>query len=145
MKVWFDKNIGKRVDPECADDALFILTFYGYRYDCRITVDGLKELVDELSCFALKAQSFMMEGKISKDNNIPKEACVVRDSYVTGSKDDEEEGLFPSTAYGYAELIRDVSVDYDGENTVNGLKSLIDEILEYGEKATSCLRDGKIM
>lgn len=145
MKVKFDNNMVERVEPECADDALFLLMSYGYGYDCCVTVDGLKELVDELSCFALEAQSFMMEGKIAKDNNIPKEDCVVGDAYVTGSKDDDEEGLFPSTAYGFAELIRDVSVGYDGENTIRGLKSLIDEILEYGEKATNCLRDGKIM
>lgn len=145
MKVEFDNDVVKNVEPECADDALFLLMSCGYGYDCCVTVEGLKSLVDELSGFALKAQTFMMEGKISKDNNIPKEDCVVVDAYVTGGEDCDEDGVFPSTAYGFAELIRDVSVGYDGENTVRGLKSLIDEILEYGEKAANCIRDGKVM
>lgn len=149
MKVEFDNDVVKSVEPECADDALFLLMSCGYGYDCCVTVEGLKSLVDELSGFALRAQTFMMEGKISKDNNIPKEECVVGDTYVTGGKDSGEEGmidmLFPSTAYGFAELIRDVSVGYDGENTIRGLKSLVDEILEYCDEAMKCLNDRRIM
>ena len=37
-------------------------------------------------------------------------------------------------------LIRDLCVDYDGFNTVEGLKSLIDDIREISEESTSELK-----
>lgn len=37
-----------------------------------------------------------------------------------------------------------VGCDYDGENTVDGLKRLIDELVGMSQKARGCLHDGKI-
>lgn len=57
----------------------------------------------------------------------------------TGTKwcepDCTDEYLFSIWAHG---------CDYDGENTVEGLKSLVDEIVEWAQKARDCLWDGKL-
>lgn len=37
-----------------------------------------------------------------------------------------------------------IGCDYDGENTVNGLKKLIDNLVEISQKARDCLWDGKL-
>lgn len=37
-----------------------------------------------------------------------------------------------------------VGCDYDGENTVEGLKRLIDELVGMSQKARDCLHKGKI-
>ena len=37
-----------------------------------------------------------------------------------------------------------IACDYDGYNTVEGLKSLIDEIVEYVNKARVCLKENKL-
>lgn len=38
------------------------------------------------------------------------------------------------TAYNYLELICDIAIDYDGFNTVESLKELIDEMASYAKK-----------
>lgn len=48
-------------------------------------------------------------------------------------------GFEPTTALEYLELIMDISEDYDGYNTVDGLKELIDEITGYANKAYDIL------
>lgn len=50
---------------------------------------------------------------------------------------DETQGYMPTDTYGLAELICDIAVDYDGYKTVEGLKSLIDEMAEYAHKIMS--------
>lgn len=47
-------------------------------------------------------------------------------------------------AEDWLELITGIAVDYDGERTVEGLKSLIDEIVDYASKARVCLHSGDI-
>lgn len=42
-------------------------------------------------------------------------------------------------AYNYLELIRDIAVDYDGFNTVESLKWLIDEMISYVNEAMRVL------
>lgn len=37
-----------------------------------------------------------------------------------------------------------IACDYDGYNTVDGLKSLIDEIVGYVNKARVCLKENKL-
>lgn len=46
-----------------------------------------------------------------------------------------DEWLFDIWAIGF---------DYDGENTVEGLKSLIDNLVEMSQKARECLQRGFI-
>lgn len=43
------------------------------------------------------------------------------------------------TAYNYLELICDIAIDYDGFNTVESLKELIDEMASYAKKAMRVL------
>lgn len=43
------------------------------------------------------------------------------------------------TAYNYLELICDIAIDYDGFNTVESLKELIDEMASYAKKAMKIL------
>lgn len=50
----------------------------------------------------------------------------------------------PNCADEYLSLIHDIAVDYDGCHTVEGLKSLIDEIVSYANKARMCLHSGHI-
>lgn len=49
----------------------------------------------------------------------------------------------PSTVDGCLELIVDIGVDYDGYNTAENLKSLIDEIVHYARQARILLRQGE--
>ena len=41
----------------------------------------------------------------------------------------------------YLNLICDIVYDYDGCNTIDSLKELIDEIVEYANKAINCRID----
>lgn len=50
----------------------------------------------------------------------------------------------PDSVYGYLELIFMIACDYDGYNTVDELKLLIDEIVEYANKARDCLKENKL-
>lgn len=37
-----------------------------------------------------------------------------------------------------------IGCDYDGESTVDGLKKLVDSLVEMSQKARDCLHDGKL-
>ena len=37
-----------------------------------------------------------------------------------------------------------IGCDYDGESTVDGLKKLVDGLVEMSQKARDCLHDGKL-
>lgn len=37
-----------------------------------------------------------------------------------------------------------IGSDYNGENTVEGLKKVIDELVDMSQKARQCLREGKL-
>ena len=37
-----------------------------------------------------------------------------------------------------------IGYDYDGYSTADGLKSLVDELVEMAQKARDCLHDGKL-
>lgn len=50
----------------------------------------------------------------------------------------------PSSADEWMELIWDIGADYDGCNSVESLKGLVDELVEMSREARKCLRDGKI-
>jgi hypothetical protein len=50
----------------------------------------------------------------------------------------------PDCADEYLELIHDLAYDYDGCRTIESLKSLIDEIVDYANKARMCLHAGDI-
>lgn len=50
----------------------------------------------------------------------------------------------PNSADEWMELIWDVGCDYDGCNSVESLKGLVDELVEMSQKARECLMDGKI-
>ncbi len=50
----------------------------------------------------------------------------------------------PNCADEWMELIWQVGVDYDGYNTTDGLRSLVDELVAMSQKARDCLREGKI-
>lgn len=45
---------------------------------------------------------------------------------------------------GYLEAIFMIACDYDGYNTVDELKLLIDEIVGYANKARVCLKENKL-
>ena len=47
------------------------------------------------------------------------------------------------TAYNYLELICDIAIDYDGLNTVESLKELIDEMACYAKAMKILIREGK--
>lgn len=51
---------------------------------------------------------------------------------------------YPDCADEYLELICEIAIDYDGYSTAKNLKSLIDEMAEYAQKARKCLREHKI-
>lgn len=44
----------------------------------------------------------------------------------------------------YCQLIIDLGFDYDGFNTVDSLKSLIDELVSYAQRAIECDDKGTI-
>jgi len=46
-----------------------------------------------------------------------------------------EQGTYPNTKDQCLELISDIAVDYDGYETVEGLKSIIDELSELAKLA----------
>ena len=50
----------------------------------------------------------------------------------------------PNTADEWLKFIWEIGFDYDGETTVEGLKGLIDEIIEISFKARTCIEEGRI-
>ena len=50
----------------------------------------------------------------------------------------------PDSADEWMSQIWEVGCDYDGCETVESLKGLIDELIEYSFKARDCLKKGKI-
>lgn len=50
----------------------------------------------------------------------------------------------PNCTDEWLELIWQVGVDYDGCNSIESLKELIDELIEMSQKARYCLEDGKL-
>lgn len=54
----------------------------------------------------------------------------------------EIDGIYiPETADEWLELICDIAIDYDGCETVESLKELVDEMREYAINARKALRD----
>lgn len=60
--------------------------------------------------------------------------------------DKEFKGIIcePNCADEWLELIWDIGVGYDGCNTVESLKALVDELMEMSTKARNCLHDGQL-
>lgn len=50
----------------------------------------------------------------------------------------------PNSADEWMELIQDIAYGYDGCNTVESLKGLIDEMVEMTSMARICLAEGEI-
>lgn len=50
----------------------------------------------------------------------------------------------PDCADEWLDMIWCLGVDYDGYTTVEGLRSLVDELVEMSQKARRCLQEGKI-
>jgi hypothetical protein len=50
----------------------------------------------------------------------------------------------PNTADEWLKQIWLIGCDYDGCHTSTDLMKLVDELLNYADKARECLRDGKI-
>ena len=50
----------------------------------------------------------------------------------------------PNCVDEWLELIKDIAIDYDGYNTVESLKELIDEIVGMSQKARKCLRENRL-
>ena len=50
----------------------------------------------------------------------------------------------PNCVDEWLELLWDIGIDYDGCNTVESLKSLVDELMEMSTNARKCLHDGKL-
>ena len=50
----------------------------------------------------------------------------------------------PNCAEEWLGLICEVAMGYDGCNTVDSLKGLVDELVDMSKKAYYCLYDGKI-
>lgn len=48
----------------------------------------------------------------------------------------------PDSADEWLELLWQVGIDYDGCNTVDSLKGLVDELIEMSTKARVCLDNG---
>ena len=50
----------------------------------------------------------------------------------------------PDSADEWLWLIWAIGLDYDGCNTVESLKGLVDELVDMSKKARECLHDGKL-
>lgn len=50
----------------------------------------------------------------------------------------------PDSADEWLELLWQIGIDYDGCNTVDSLKGLVDELIEISTKARKCLHDGNL-
>lgn len=50
----------------------------------------------------------------------------------------------PNCVDEWLEMIWQVGVDYDGCNSVESLKGLVDELIEMSQKARYCLEDDKL-
>lgn len=60
--------------------------------------------------------------------------------------DKEFKGIvcLPNCVEEWLEMIWQVGVDYDGCNSIESLKGLVDELIEMSQKARYCLEDGKL-
>lgn len=61
---------------------------------------------------------------------------------------DEETGINfyePDCADEWLDLISAVGFDYDGYNTVENLKGLVDELIEMAHNARKCLWENKLL
>jgi uncharacterized membrane-anchored protein len=59
-------------------------------------------------------------------------------------KKDKDGFWIPDSVEEYLRVVVMIACDYDGYNTVDDLKSLIDEIVEYVNKARVCLKENKL-
>lgn len=59
-------------------------------------------------------------------------------------KKDKDGFWIPDSVEEWLQVIVMIACDYDGYNTVNELKSLIDELVEYANKARDCLKENKL-
>jgi hypothetical protein len=50
----------------------------------------------------------------------------------------------PDSADEWLELLWQIGVDYDGCNTVESLKGLVDELIDISTKARECLYNGNL-
>jgi hypothetical protein len=50
----------------------------------------------------------------------------------------------PDSADEWLELLWQIGVDYDGCNTVESLKGLVDELIDISTKARECLHNGNL-
>lgn len=50
----------------------------------------------------------------------------------------------PDSAYEYLFSIWAIGCDYDGCDTVGELKELVDELVDYANRASDCLMNGRI-
>jgi hypothetical protein len=50
----------------------------------------------------------------------------------------------PECVDEWLELMWDIGCDYDGYDSVRGLKYLIDELVEMSKEARKCLRENKL-
>ena len=50
----------------------------------------------------------------------------------------------PDCVDEWLELMWEVAVDYDGCNSVESLKELIDELVDMSKKARKCLRENRL-
>jgi hypothetical protein len=50
----------------------------------------------------------------------------------------------PNSADEWLELLWQIGVDYDGCNSVESLKGLVDELIEMSQKARECLNNGNL-
>lgn len=72
-------------------------------------------------------------------NNVPVEEAKLIGSYIERLiKDKEELNAKTIIMEKYLELIVDLSYDYDGCNSVDGLKELIDELKKYANLGRVC-------
>lgn len=50
----------------------------------------------------------------------------------------------PECADEWLELVHDIAIDYDGCESKEGLKSLIDEMVGYVQNARECMKQGNL-
>ena len=85
----------KCAEESSALECLFMIWAIGYDYDGEETVDGLKQVVDELVSLAQKARGFIDEGQIVPAKGekslcnlpSPKDAAKIRDAIVQNLND----------------------------------------------------------
>lgn len=78
----------------------------------------------------------LLEGIYFDGNGIPKMIGITKDEYLEYKKLQQENKQLQeqiTVMKKYLELIIDLSFDYDGCNTVESLKSLIDDLKKYAK------------